>query len=257
MTDRAGRLATAVLVVAAGSGVGAPVVASLALVTPAGAAAPSCSASPAVAHYQVVTSADGVAEVSGVRLSGLSSACDGATAVLTIDGNAAGRPTASTTVLSKADSALDPCTGQAAHAGAQVRGGSIDLLLCPDGGPAGWVPGFEVTELSLMVGGATVPVTPGTSRTSASGAGGTNGSGTGAALTLGAQASSASSGTSHHHHRESSAASGSRTHHQLRAGSSGFDYLPWLLALLILGLLLLLLLWRRRRDEEEVAPPAA
>jgi hypothetical protein len=70
-------------------------------------------------------------------------------------GNNAGDPSvapSANTLLSTADSTLDPCTQDSLTAPLVVAAnGSITLPLCATGGPAGYVSMYDITQLSLFL----------------------------------------------------------------------------------------------------------
>ncbi len=77
-------------------------------------------------------------------------------------GNLAGNPkTALTgdTLLTTADSALAPCTGDPLTDPRVIRDGSIRFALCSKGGPSGDANLQEATLLSLAVDGTPAPIT--------------------------------------------------------------------------------------------------
>lgn len=121
------------------------------------------SGSPVTVHYEVaVGSYPGVTSsfaVSSVVLSDFPTACDGVAVKLEMLGNSAGDPSvapSANTLLSTADSTLDPCTQDALTAPLVVAAnGSITLPLCATGGPAGYVSVHDITELGLFLSATT------------------------------------------------------------------------------------------------------
>ena len=119
--------------------------------------------SPVTVHYEAaVGSYPGVTSpvaVSGVVLSDFPAACDGVAVKLEMLGNSAGDPSVAPnadTLLSTADSTLDPCTQDSLTAPLVVAAnGSITLPLCATGGPAGYVSVHDLTQLSLFLSAPT------------------------------------------------------------------------------------------------------
>jgi hypothetical protein len=119
--------------------------------------------SPVTVHYEVaVGSYPGVTSgfaVSGVVLSDFPGSCDGVAVQLQMWGNSAGDPSvalSADTLLSTADSTLDPCTQDSLTAPLVVAAnGSITLPLCATGGPAGYVSVHDLTQLSLFLSAPT------------------------------------------------------------------------------------------------------
>jgi len=143
------------------SGIG--LIAAAVIISALGATAVSASSScdptssPVSVHYQtaVATSgSDSRVAVSGVVLSGFPTACDGSTVTLELLGNKAGDPTvapSADTLLSTADSTLDPCSQKTLATPLVVAGGSITLSLCASGGPAGYASVHDLTALALFL----------------------------------------------------------------------------------------------------------
>ena len=110
-------------------------------------------------HYEAAVSSHPLIKsggvVTGVVLSDFPSACDGAAVKLEMLGNNAGDPSvapSANTLLSTADSTLDPCTQDSLTASLVVAAnGSITLPLCATGGPAGYVSMYDITQLSLFL----------------------------------------------------------------------------------------------------------
>jgi hypothetical protein len=129
------------------------------------APSPSCDStgSPVTVHYEAAVgshpqiNSGGV--VTGVVLSDFPTACDGFAVKLEMLGNSAGDPSVAPradTLLSTADSTLDPCTQDSLTAPLVVAAnGSITLQLCATGGPAGYVSMHDLTELSLFLSAPT------------------------------------------------------------------------------------------------------
>jgi hypothetical protein len=166
---------------------GAGLIAGVGIMTALGAmpvyaqAASSCDAagSPVTVHYLgALGSYAGVNSrwaVSGVVLSDFPPACDGVAVKLLMLGNSAGDPSlayGADTLLSTADSTLDPCTQQALAAPLVVADGSISLSLCAAGGPGGYVSVHDITALSLFLSAPSGPPATATSSPTASGGAG-------------------------------------------------------------------------------------
>jgi hypothetical protein len=156
-------LATCVLV--------ASIVTAVGVVLPAFLAAPasalgSCDTSIPVVVSYTVGGQPGSMKVSAVELTGFPVSCDGATVVLQLWGNSAGDPSvpmSGDTLLSMADSTLDPCTKATLATPLTVTGGNIDLPLCPTGGAGGDASVHDLTLVALTVNGLSVPTTLGVS----------------------------------------------------------------------------------------------
>lgn len=110
------------------------------------------SGSPVSVHY-VVPAAD-PHHVSSLVLSDFPAACDGSAVKLDFYGNGAGdpsQPQSNDTLLSSADSTLDPCTQQTLAHPYVVSSESITLTLCATGGAAGVVDVHDLTLLQLFL----------------------------------------------------------------------------------------------------------
>ncbi len=132
-------------------------------VMPVSAQATSCESFPPVTvHYETAVGSyrgisSGVA-VSGVDLSGFPTGCDGHTVTLQMWGNSAGDPSepfSADTLLSTANSALDPCTQAPLASPVVVANGSITLTLCPTHGVARYASVHDLTALNLLVSATT------------------------------------------------------------------------------------------------------
>jgi hypothetical protein len=121
------------------------------------------SSTPVAVHYVAVAVAAGSdhqGHISAVDLSGFDAGCDGSSVVFKMWGNPAGDPSvplSGDSLLATADSTLDPCTQQPLTAPLTVQGGTVDLSLCPTGGPAADVSIHDLTQVELTVNGASVP----------------------------------------------------------------------------------------------------
>jgi LPXTG-motif cell wall-anchored protein len=94
------------------------------------------------------------AEIELRSLSGFPAGCNGEAAKLEMRGNSAGDPSvapSADTLLSTADSTLDPCSQATLAHPLVISGGSITLSLCATGGPAGYVVVHDLTLLSLFL----------------------------------------------------------------------------------------------------------
>lgn len=162
---------------------------------PAARGGASCDAgrAPATASFEVraqgTAASPELSAVQAIRIVGLASRCDGATAVLTVLGNGAGRAGGAPELLATVDSSVEPCRQVARSVPLRVSAGAITLAFCASGGPAQDPPVHEITALSLLVGGSPVPVTPTptpvpqtqpSTHGGSPGGGSTGGSGTGA-----------------------------------------------------------------------------
>ncbi len=138
----------------------------LAFLAPPVSAQGSCDTSTPVVVSYTVGGQPGSMKVSSLDLSGFPVNCDGATVVVQMWGNTAGDPSvpmSADTLLSTADSTLDPCTQTTLATPMTVAGGTIDLSLCPISGAAGEVSVRELTLVALVVNGLPVPTTLGVS----------------------------------------------------------------------------------------------
>jgi hypothetical protein len=147
---------------------GAALIAGVAVTSVLGAtpgyAASSCdsSGSPVTVHYEAALGSypgvtSGVA-VSGVVLSNFPAACNGSAVKLEVRGNSAGDPSvpaAADTLLSTADSTVNPCTQKPLSSPGVVTNAAISLVLCPTGGPAGYFSVHDITLVSLFLAQAT------------------------------------------------------------------------------------------------------
>lgn len=154
------------------------VVLSAAVAPTVAGAATACATQPGTVTYKTIatpspTRPTALTVIESVTVSKLSGTCDGSTAKLVFEGNAAGDSGGAKTTLSTITSAKNPCDGATLSKATSVATGSITFTLCPTPGTAGsYVHVHDLTYLTMSIAGATVPIKSPTAATQSTGSGG-------------------------------------------------------------------------------------